>query len=353
MLLTLIGSGATARADGQVTMRGAYYKERSTRVTQPMTDALFSVGDDGELRAHALVDSITSASPGAGAAGVAFTERRYEGGASYLHTLGRFRFGAAGRYSNEPDYKSMFGTVRGQAELAKRNFTVGVAFGGGIDDISNAGAQGGLGEPVTGTLRTTLGSLSVSQILSQLVLATATYDISYLEGFQENPYRTVVAGGSLEPERVPETRLRHALYAQVRGFVPSTKSTVITGYRLYFDDWGITAHTPEVKLIQELATDMDLHVRFRYHRQSKAEFFKTIYNSSDPMVEPYLTDDVKLGNYSTQAYGLKLDSTLEALGFQGSWSNVRADLSFEYVVQHNRFGNAVVGQLAFTVPFEY
>lgn len=352
-LLVLTTGSGHALADGDVSVRGAYYKERSTRVTQPMLDARFEVGDSGELTAHGLVDSITSASAAAGAAGAAFTERRVEGGGSYLHTIGRFRIGAAGRYSSEPDYKSIFASVRGLAELADRNFTIGFAAGAGTDDISNAGAQNPMVEPFADTLRTTLGSISVSQVLSPLVIAGLTYDVSYLKGYQANAYRTVVAGGSLEGERVPETRLRNAIFASVRGFVPKTKSTILTGYRLYFDDWGITGHTPELKVIQEVRDDFEVHLRFRYHRQSKAEFFKTIYDTADPAMEPYLTDDVKLGNFTTESYGIKLDSTLEALGVEGSWAEVRANLSLEYTVQNNRFGNAVSGQLAFTVPFEY
>ena len=65
-------------------MRGAYYKEKSTRVVQPMIDADLDVGDAGQLKGHTLVDAIASASAASGASGDAFTERRVEGGLSYM-----------------------------------------------------------------------------------------------------------------------------------------------------------------------------------------------------------------------------------------------------------------------------
>ena len=63
LALTGVVAPAAARADGTLSLRGAYYKERSTRVVQPMLDASLEVGAAGALELHGLVDSITSASP--------------------------------------------------------------------------------------------------------------------------------------------------------------------------------------------------------------------------------------------------------------------------------------------------
>jgi len=78
-VLTL-GAATPARGDGTLTMRGVYYKERATRVMQPMLDAMFDAGAHGIATGHFLVDAITSASASSGAAdAAAFTEQRYEG----------------------------------------------------------------------------------------------------------------------------------------------------------------------------------------------------------------------------------------------------------------------------------
>jgi hypothetical protein len=343
-----------AGGDGEVTVRGAYYKERSTRVAQPMIDARFEVGDDGELTAHALLDSISSASVAAGAAGQSFRENRLELGGAYLHRLDDLRVGGGLRVSSEPDYRSAFAHVRGEVDLADRNTTLALLLAGGRDSLNNDGAQDAITvQRVEGELYTALGSVSLSQILSPVLAAQLTYDLAHLDGFQENPYRSVSAGGSLEPERVPETRTRHAAQAALRAFFPASASTLVGSYRLYADDWGVVGHTPEVRLVQELVPALDVHLRYRYHRQSAADFYRRVYDSADPAVEPYLTDDVKLGRMTTQTFGGKLEVGLSLLGFTGALARARAQAGFDYIIQSTHYGNAVSGQLALSLPFGY
>lgn len=356
--LAALTTTAPAHADGEITVRGAYYLERATRVVQPMVDAHLEIGPDTELEVHTLVDAITSASAAAGAAQAAFTERRYEGGAAVSRRMGQYQCGVAGRFSREPDYRSLFGSARCQVELAQRNTTLGIALALGRDHLSNAGAQDELAQimRIEGDLTSTLVSTSFTQILSPLMLAGVTYDFIYLDGFLENPYRRVPAGGgggSLVSERVPDSRLRHALFGHLRRFVPQTGTGVIAGYRIYLDDWGVQGHTPEIRLMQELAPGIDMHARYRFHWQSAADFYAPVYDSGNFLVTPHITDDVKLSRFTTHTMGVELETALSHLGFTGAMGDARLDLVFEYVVQNNRFGNAVAAQTAITVPFSY
>ncbi|HWN67562.1 MAG TPA: DUF3570 domain-containing protein [Haliangium sp.] len=352
-LAALLFAPLDARAEGELRVRGVYYKERSTRVVQPMLDARVALDDDTELTAHTLVDVITSASAGAGAAGVPFTERRYELGAGVAHRVGDYTCGVSGRFSYEPDYLSLFGGARCQVALAQQNTLLGLALALGNDDLSNAGAQDEMGqlERLDGKLRSVLVSTSLTQILSPVLVAGLTYDLIYVEGFLESPYRRVpVAGGGmgvLVPEAVPASRLRHALAGSVRGFVPVTGSTWIAGYRFYVDDWDIRAHTPELRLIQELRPDLDLHARYRFHRQSAAYFYEPTYAGD----EPFLTSDIKLSELTTHTFGVELESALEHAGVVGLFGDARLELVLEYVVQRNRLGNALVLQTALSMPF--
>ncbi len=349
LVAVVLALPATARAEGEVTLRTQYYKERSTRVAQPMVDGHWQTGDS-EVRGHFLTDAITSASPASGAAGRPFTEYRWEVGGGYTRTLGPARAGGDARFSRESDYQSLFGVLRGELDLARRNTTLGLTAGAGRDTLSNAGAQGGISQRIEGKLRTYLAAVTLSQVLTPRVIAGAGYELVHLRGFQENPYRTVVAGGIIEMERLPSKRLRHAITASVRGVVPETGSTVIAGYRLYVDDWGMLAHSPELRLVQEWPAGMAVHLRWRYHRQDPADFFRFIYDDGDPAVQPYLTDDVKLSGFDTQTFGVKVEAPLHLLGLRGPQGGVRVDLLAEYVIQNNRFGDAVIGGLGVTVP---
>lgn len=352
-LCGVVLAGGDARAEGEIEIRGVYYKERSTRVVQPMIDARVAVDEDTELEAHSLVDVITSASAAAGAAGVAFTERRYELGAGLSRRLGRdYICGLSGRFSYEPDYLSVFGSARCQVELAQRNTVLGVAFAAGRDSLSNAGAQDEMAQAarIEGTLHSALVSASITQVLSPVAVAGVTYDLMYAQGFLENPYRRVPVGGgmgSLVPEQVPASRLRHAIFASMRRFVPATRSAWIAGYRLYADDWGMRAHTPELRLVQELRPALDVHARYRFHWQNQAFFYEDIYNT----IAPYLTSDVKLSAFTTHTFGIELESALAHFGGVGMLADARVELVLEYVVQRNHLGNAVVVQTALAMPF--
>jgi hypothetical protein len=357
-VVVVSASPSAALADSTLTMRGAYYKERATRVMQPMLDASFDADEHSTVSAHLLVDAITSASVAAGAEELtdgqdaAFTERRYEAGLAYATERGRGRYLAHARYSYEPDYQSMAVGGRFELSLAEKNFVVGLGTAVSSDQVSNAGAQGPFGPRIEGGLTTALGSLSLSQILGVNSLIGLTYDLSYLTGFQQNPYRSVVTTQGFVAERHPETRVRHAVAASARHFLAATHSTVIASYRVYADDWGVVAHTPELRFIQEVSTVADFTAGYRYYRQGAADFWKARYASGDPAMEPFVTDDVKLSRFTSHGLEAKLGLRGEVFGLGGRWENARGELLLQYIDQNNRFGNAVAAQAALTVPLE-
>ncbi|HVV81968.1 MAG TPA: DUF3570 domain-containing protein [Kofleriaceae bacterium] len=353
MAAVVVGLAAgRARADGELSARGMYYKERATRVVQPMLDASFDVGDRGSGDAHFLVDAITSASAATGSSGSAFTEKRYEGGAGYQRDLGHVIVGGLFRYSTEPDYRSVYGSAHADLELFQKNFTLSATFGGGTDKVTNAGAPP-MVPRITGHLRTLLGSLSASQIVSEHGLVGLSYDLVRLDGYQQNPYRVVSAGGTLVAERHPDARTRHAIAASIRWFFPKLDTTVIGQYRFYADDWGLVAHTPEVRVVKDVGDYLTFGLRYRYHTQRAADFYKTMYASSDPAVEPYLSDDAKLSAFDGHLFGARAEVSGGALGLTGRLEAARVELVGEYVIQHNLFGNAVVSYAALVLPFDY
>jgi len=353
LVLALLLVPASARADGELTLRGVWYKEKATRVVQPMLDARFDVGEEAEVDAHFLVDAITSASVAAGALNEPFSEERWEAGAGYVRRLGDWRIGGAGRFSHEPDYDSFFATARFERALFSDNTLLGLTGGGGFDAVSNAGVPAGMGAAITGELTTVLGSASVSQVLSPRVVAGLTYDVSSLRGFQENPYRSAITAEGLVPERHPDQRLRHALAASVRYFVTQTETSVIASYREYRDDWGLRAHTPELRVVQHAGEGLELTLRYRYHRQTAADFYLPSYPSNDMTEFPFVTDDIKLSAFDTHTMGFKVGVIGSVIGFTGRFEETRVELMMEYTDQNNRFGNAVQAHAALTLPFQY
>jgi uncharacterized protein DUF3570 len=358
----VVAGSVPAFADGTVSVRGVYYKERATRVEQPMVDATFDVGDHGVIDAHMLVDSITSASASAGAAdAAAFTERRYEGGIGYTHMFENLKLGGDTKYSTESDYTSFYFGGRTELELAQKNAVLGLGGGISFDKVSTTNA-GGLAvatlacEPGQARESCPLTTYSLyataSQILSRNALVSLSYDISALRGFTSNPYRLAIAGNQFVPENHPTERLRQAWALSARYYLPATQTTFVGAYRYYRDDWKIHAHTPEIRAIQQVGSVADATFRYRYYRQNAAFFFRDRYD--DAMgIDGFVSDDVKLSAFSSHLLEAKLGVLGEAFGLSGKWGPARFEGILQYVVQHNRFGNAIIAHVALTVPFSY
>jgi hypothetical protein len=361
-------TAAPARADGALAVRGVYYKERATRVMQPMMDAIFDAGTHGVVTGHFLVDAITSASASSGAINsTPFNELRYEGGGGYSHELatglGPLTIGGDAKYSTESDYRSLYGGLRAQLELGQKNTVLGIGVGVSHDVVSAAAAQG----PAMPTLRCDdahpadpecpldayLVSGSVSQILGKDTVLSGTVDLSVLDGYQSNPYRSAIVGEVLVPERHPTQRTREAFAASIRHYLTATGTTLIAAYRYYRDDWKVHAHTPELRIVQEVGHEIDASVRARYYRQDGAYFFRDRYPPASALMSPFVSDDVKLSSFTGYTFEAKLGVLGEAFQLPGRWAGTRFEGMLNYTAQHNRFGNAVIAHVAVTIPFEY
>ncbi len=362
-IAALLVSVAPVAADGELTARTAYYKERATRVIQPMLDGMFDVAQRGTVTAHFLVDAITSASSSSGAANAQpFTEKRYEAGLGYTHQFDTFKLGGDVKYSTESDYDSLYLGLRGGMDLAQKNAALAVGAGVSKDKVSTT-MSGGLGaitlqcdpnNPNSGAascdLSTYSGFASFSQILSKDAIAAVTYDLASMQGYQSNPYRQVITAAQILAERHPDSRLRQAFGGTVRYYVSPSETTFIGAYRYYRDDWHVRAHTPEIRIIQQVGPFADAGFRFRYYTQTKAYFYEDRYLDDSSQ---YISDDPKLSKFTGQTIEAKLGIYGEQFGLTGSWAAARFEGLLEYEVQNNRFGNALIGHVALTLPLAY
>ena len=133
------------------------------------------------------------------------------------------------------------------------------------------------------------------------------------------------------------------------------ESVNVGAYRYYRDDWKIRAHTPELRVIQQIGRDVDVMALYRYYTQTKSFFFEDRYASSDPTMNPtpYLTDDPKMSAFDSHTFEGKVGVLGDAINLDGTWAGARFEGILEYVIQHNRFGNAIIAHVALTVPFDY
>lgn len=349
---------------GNVEARGNYYWETSTRVLAPEVSVNLESPSGVRVNGHYLLDSITSASIASGAlTDVRFNEIRndFGFGTGYEFDLGGEQLDVSlnGRYSQEPDYSSLAGTLTSALSLADRasvlrfNLTafhdeVGQIFRGNDTsspdggDLSNRGKQGDLNGVVM--------SFLWSQALSRRLTLDVGYDLGLLFGYLQNPYRRVVVDSVLLGEVHPDQRTRHTVHGRLGYFFKPTDTSFHLIYRAYLDNWDIGALTPELRIYQEIGGLILLRGRYRYYNQTRS-FFQN--NQGYSGEDEYWTADPKMTAFESHLVGglivVRLDF-LERSVLDFAWG-ATVEVGLEYIWRTNSFGNGVIGQIGLNVPF--
>ncbi|MGH7600912.1 MAG: DUF3570 domain-containing protein, partial [bacterium] len=105
-------------------------------------------------------------------------------------TLGSATWNATAYYSLENDYVGRLVGFGINQDANQKNTSLSLSMSYGFDTINP------LGQKATYTRRNILADVSITQTLSPVAIMRFGVDVSLLNGFQSNPYRTVnVAGG--------------------------------------------------------------------------------------------------------------------------------------------------------------
>lgn len=341
---------------GQVETRGNYYWERSSRVVAPEV----SVGVDSpsgiRVNAHYLIDTITSASVGAGAlVDNRFTEIRHDFdlGAGYEFDFGsqQLDLGILGRMSTEPDYVSKAATVSAVLSLDERNTLFSLSATFLHDDVKSVlRTEAGTGDPLdVGNLNALVINVGWSQNLSPVATLSAGYDLGIMSGYLSNPYRSVSLGAAPVAEKHPNERLRNTANVRFAYYFPSTHTAIHALLRGYVDDWNINAITPEARIYQQIGDAFTLRLRYRYYVQTKAFFAQKAYTEANS----YYTADQKMTQFTKHSLGTDLLIPLvflENTALDFAW-RASLDFTFEYVWNTNSFGDSTLMQVGLVVPY--
>ncbi|HZL21566.1 MAG TPA: DUF3570 domain-containing protein [Polyangia bacterium] len=362
---------ARTRAEDRVTIRGAYFREPSTRVIQPMVEITKDLPNGFDLDAHYLVDTITSASAAAGTSvDSIFTEVRNEVGLGVGKNWDRTRVSLSYKYSAESDYWSH----ALWASLARRFWgdtaTVG-AFGGfSLDSVGFRGrtpaclAVDGFSCP----LDSVFAGVAYTQILSPVAIAQVDLDSATLWGFLANPYRQVAMVGY---EVLPERRLRTALSARVAYYFPEASTGLQLQFRYYRDfypgslggapdPWDLSASTIEARIYHRLRRDLEVRLLYRQYFQQPPAFWCDV--ASNPGCSPaqsaapwnYASADPALGPVRTEYPEIKLIWDADALRevpFFRWFAAGTFEISYGRYIQNDAFGSAHVLQTSYSMPY--
>jgi hypothetical protein len=373
VLLEALLSGTTVRAEDRVTIRGAYYREPSTRVIQPVVEITKDLPHGFDVNAHYLVDTITSASAAAGTSvDSIFTEIRSEVGLGFGKTWDRTRATLSYKYSAESDYWSHAFWASLSRTFWGNTATVGAFAGFSLDSVGfrtrtpTCLAADGISCP----LNSVFGGLGYTQVLSPVAVAQINLDSAYLDGFLANPYRPAPGVGY---EVFPGQRLRTAISVRAAYYFPQLETGLQAQYRYYRDfypgalppgvtqdPWGLSASMVEGRIYHRLSRDLEVRFLYRTYFQQPPAFWCDVPANAgcSPMSVPvsptYASVDPAIGPVRTQYPEAKLmwDAAVwESIPFFRWFAAGTFEISYGRYFQNNSFGDAHVLQAGYSMPY--
>ncbi len=330
--LLQVTASATQAADSEWDIDTAflYYGESDGRVqaAEPAIYAGRNIGDDGErIDLRLVIDILTGATPnGAHASSVAQTFTTPSGNSSYtaaanetplddtfldtrvaagadwtlpVNRLSRVKLGL--NASAEYDYVSLGVSGSYIRDLNNKNttLTASLAFnndtlnpvGGVPDPLKPMREQGeGINREGSSDTKTIADFLiGVTQVVSRHTLLELNYSYGVSDGYLNDPYKIVTvvdAAGNLADtgifaagtnnypyvyENRPDSRQRNTLFFRVAHHL--TEDVIHFSYRYFWDDWGISSNTFDLKYRYEMGRSY-LQPHVRYYMQEAADFYQ-------------------------------------------------------------------------------
>jgi len=366
-LLQVTASVAQASdTDWDIDTAFLYYSESDSRVSafEPAVYAGKELGDGERIDLRLVIDSLTGATPnGAHASSVAQTFTTPSGNSTYvaqpgetplddtfmdtrvavgadwtlpINRLSRVKLGL--NASTEYDYLSLgvSGTYIQDLNNKNTTLTAGLAFNndtytpeGGIPiALSPMRAPGDTnreGSDDTKTLTDFI--LGVTQVINRKTIIELNYSYGMSDGYLTDPFKIVTVVDPLTGlpdssalvnvnadalpyvyEKRPDSRQRNSLFFRAAHHL--TQDVIHFSYRYFWDDWGITSNTFDLKYRYEMgASYLQPHVR--YYMQDAADYYRhnlvqgADVDASGTVLLAEVSSDSRLSKFATTTLGLK------------------------------------------------
>jgi hypothetical protein len=253
--------------------------DKNTSITGSyLVDAISSASMKMVLR----VDGITSATSNKqGGADNTPDELRHQINLGVVRNISGVSVSADGMYSIEHDYSSKTFATNISVPFAKKNTVLQLGYAGNWDKIFPQNRFW------TKNRNTSTINLGLTQILSKKIVAQFDFSFINIDGYMPDGYQVVRIVNNynlyvLEPIE-PEKRIRKALGIRTN-FGVSKLSTLLLGYRYYWDTWDIKSHTMDAEFKTHLSDNMNVAFSLRQYFQTKAYFFKGTYTEAEPLM---------------------------------------------------------------------
>jgi hypothetical protein len=360
-----------------------FYSESDGRVSafEPAVYAGKDLGDGERIDLRLVVDVLTGATPnGAHASSEAqtfttpsgtgtytaqsgetpldnsFKDTRVAAGVDWtlpIDRLKRIKLGLNG--SGEYDYTSLGASATYLQDFNNRNTTLSAGLSYSNDTSSPVGGVPSALKPMltpgetlrdgdSDTKTLTDFILGITQVISRKTLVQLNYSLGMYDGYLTDPYKIVTVvdpvtglpttsglqnvNANALPyvyEKRPDSRQINSLYFRTVHHL--TRDVINFSYRYFWDDWGITSNTFDLKYRYEIGRGY-LQPEVRYYLQDAADFY--VHNlvqgrdvdASGNVLLDNISSDYRLAKMTTTTLSLKYG---HAVGDNSEWS-IRAGL---------------------------
>lgn len=386
-----------ARANNtQAAQRVTLFREPSSEnkgvlVIHPQTDASAALGSAFSLAAGYSVDIVSGASPAvfgprngvdavSGATNFSDTRQQVRGGFSYDRPAASLA--ASYSYGWESDYRSHSVSASTHTDSVDHNYTLALAYTHNFDSVCDANNQGVAADslnlrPLTSSAhcfdstqtdvtshRLHIDSFepSLTWTMTPRLVVQAGGTAQILDGFQSNPYRSVLLGGQhrTPQEHLPEFRQRYAVFGRLAYAFPNARASGLLMARVYRDSWAVQSLSGEAVLNKYLGQAFLFSLVNRYHIQQAASFYRggNDYRNLGP-VGSFWTGDRELSPMSNYLLGGKMALLRRPEQERSSWFvemelDVKVELLLYFVAPDapnadRKFAN--IWQAAFSLRF--
>ncbi len=154
---------------------------------------------------------------------------------------------------------------------------------------------------------------SWTQAWTPVLVTQLTYGVQIIDGFQSDPYRSVILGEGLKAqEHHPNDRARQSVTLRANYFIRPIRGVVHASVRGYDDTWDIQSITAELEFEKYFGDALRAALRGRFYKQTGAIFYSDDYSGGDKPLGPkgqYFTGDRELSPFSSITVGVRANYT--------------------------------------------
>jgi hypothetical protein len=360
-----------ARADDptEVASRLTFFREPSTEnkgitVIHPQVDISSPIGGGLGVAAGWEADAVSGATPAvfgphtgvdAITSATNFHDFRQQAHGGFSYNRPDAGIAASYAYGWENDYRSHSLSATTHDDLYDHNFTLAVSYTHNWDSVCDANNtvadtalhlepltssahcfKSGYADVVTQPLSIDAIEPSLSWTMTPRLVVQGGGTLQILDGFQSNPYRSVLVGSQhQEPqEHEPTYRQRYAIFGRAAYAFPQWRASGIGMLRLYEDSWAVRAITGDLVVNKYLSSVMLLSLHGHYHIQSGASFYRDGqgYRVAGPAGQ-YWTGDRELSPMSNYLVGGRMAFLRRPQQEHSTWfAEMEADVKYEMLI---------------------